>query len=50
MVAWIAVMSHPRRVGRLAILNVPHPARFLDGLLSAGQLLRSSYMFFFQIL
>ena len=42
-------MRHPRRVGMLAILNVPYPARFLDGLLSAGQLLRSSYMFFFQI-
>ena len=49
MVAWIAAMRHPERVGRLAILNVPHPARSLDGLLSLGQLLRSSYMFFFQI-
>jgi pimeloyl-ACP methyl ester carboxylesterase len=49
IVAWIAAMRHPGRVGRLAILNVPHPARFLDGLLSPGQLLRSSYMFFFQI-
>lgn len=49
IVAWIAAMRHPGRVGRLAILNVPHPARFLDGLLSPLQLLRSSYMFFFQI-
>jgi epoxide hydrolase 4 len=49
IVAWIAAMRHPERVRRLAILNVPHPARFLDGLLSPGQLLRSSYMFFFQI-
>jgi pimeloyl-ACP methyl ester carboxylesterase len=49
LVAWIAAMRHPGRVRRLAILNVPHPARFLDGLLSPGQLLRSSYMFFFQI-
>jgi pimeloyl-ACP methyl ester carboxylesterase len=49
IVAWIAAMRNPGRVGRLAILNVPHPARFLDGLLSPGQLLRSSYMFFFQI-
>src|SRR5918998_1690848 len=47
--AWIAAMRHPDRVGRLAILNVPHPARFLDGLLNSMQLLRSSYMFFFQI-
>jgi len=49
IVAWITAMCHPRCVGRLAILNVPHPARLLDGLLSPGQLLRSSYMFFFQI-
>ena len=49
IVAWIAAMRHPGRVGKLAILNVPHPGRFLHGLLSPGQLLRSSYMFFFQI-
>ncbi len=47
--AWVAAMRHPGRVGRLVILNVPHPARFLDGLLSPRQLLRSSYIFFFQI-
>jgi epoxide hydrolase 4 len=50
IVAWIAAMRYPGRVGRLAILNVPHPARLLDGLLSPMQLLRSSYVFFFQIL
>ena len=49
IVAWVAAMRHPGCVGKLAILNVPHPARFLEGLLSPGQLLRSSYMFFFQI-
>ena len=49
IVAWIAAMRHPERVEKLAILNVPHPARFLDGLLSPMQLLRSSYVFFFQI-
>jgi pimeloyl-ACP methyl ester carboxylesterase len=49
IVAWVAAMRHPGRVERLVILNVPHPARSLDGLLSPGQLLRSSYVFFFQI-
>jgi epoxide hydrolase 4 len=49
IVAWIAAMRHPERVQRLAILNVPHLARFLEGLLSPMQLLRSSYIFFFQI-
>ena len=47
--AWIAAMRHPGRVERLAILNVPHPARSLDGLSKPRQLLRSSYIFFFQI-
>jgi pimeloyl-ACP methyl ester carboxylesterase len=47
--AWVAAMRHPGRVERLVILNVPHPARSLDGLLSPGQLLRSSYVFFFQV-
>jgi pimeloyl-ACP methyl ester carboxylesterase len=47
--AWVVAMRHPDRVGKLAILNVPHPARFLDGLLSPMQLLRSSYVSFFQI-
>jgi pimeloyl-ACP methyl ester carboxylesterase len=49
IVAWIAAMRYPGRVERLAILNVPHPARLLDGLLSPMQLLRRSYVFFFQI-
>ncbi len=49
IVAWIAAMRYPGRVRNLAILNVPHPARFLEGFLSPVQLLRSSYMFFFQI-
>jgi pimeloyl-ACP methyl ester carboxylesterase len=49
IVAWVAAMRHPGCVERLVILNVPHPARFLDGLLSPRQLLRSSYIFFFQI-
>jgi epoxide hydrolase 4 len=49
MAAWFAAMRYPGRVGRLAILNVPHPARFAGGLLSPRQLLRSSYVFFFQI-
>src|ERR687894_606750 len=49
IVAWIAAMRHSERVWRHAILNVPHPARIGDVLLSPGQLLRSSYVFFFQI-
>ncbi|AHY46976.1 putative hydrolases or acyltransferases (alpha/beta hydrolase superfamily) [Rubrobacter radiotolerans] len=47
-VAWVAAMRHPEVVGRLAVLNVPHPERFLRGLLSPEQLLRSWYVFALQ--
>ena len=49
MVAWMVAMAHPERVKRLGVLNVPHPERFARGLLRPAQLLRSSYMFFFQV-
>jgi pimeloyl-ACP methyl ester carboxylesterase len=48
-VAWVTAMMHPGRVKRLGVLNVPHPERFARGLLRPAQLLRSSYMFFFQV-
>jgi pimeloyl-ACP methyl ester carboxylesterase len=49
-VAWSVALLHPKRVARLAILNVPHPSvmrRFLFG--NLRQIRRSWYMFFFQI-
>ncbi len=49
MAGWVVAMMHPERVERLGILNLPHPHRFARGLLRPAQLLRSSYMFFFQI-
>jgi pimeloyl-ACP methyl ester carboxylesterase len=48
-VAWATAMNHPEAVERLAILNVPHPRRFLRGLRTPRQLARSWYMFFFQL-
>ncbi len=48
-VAWVTAMMHPGKVKQLGILNVPHPERFARGLLRPAQLLRSSYMFFFQV-
>ena len=49
-VAWLTAMRHPDVVERLAILNVPHPRRMLEGLRRPGrQLARSWYMFFFQV-
>jgi pimeloyl-ACP methyl ester carboxylesterase len=48
-VAWATAMNHPEVVSRLAILNVPHPRRFLQGLRRPAQLSKSWYMFFFQL-
>jgi pimeloyl-ACP methyl ester carboxylesterase len=48
-VAWATAMNHPEVVRRLAILNVPHPRRFLQGLRRPHQLVKSWYMFFFQL-
>jgi epoxide hydrolase 4 len=47
--AWIAAMNHPEVVERLAILNVPHPRRMLQGLRTPRQLAKSWYMLFFQL-
>jgi epoxide hydrolase 4 len=48
-VAYTVAMRHPEMVRRLAILNVPHPVRMLEGLRTLRQLRKSWYMFFFQI-
>lgn len=48
-VAWMFAMRHPEMLSRLAILNLPHPARMLDGMKTLRQLCRSWYMFFFQL-
>ena len=48
-VAYLTAMDHPDSVERLAILNVPHPARMLDGFRTVKQLRKSWYMFLFQI-
>ena len=49
-VAWNTAIHHPRRIAKLAILNVPHPAvmiRFLKT--RPAQMRRSWYILFFQI-
>ena len=48
-IAYTVAMSHPEVVRRLAILNVPHTARMLEGFRTLKQLRKSWYMFFFQI-
>lgn len=48
-VAWHFAMWHPERLRRLAILNMPHPARFKKALRTLPQLRKSSYIFFYQL-
>lgn len=48
-IAWWLGIHRPEVVDRLAILNSPHPTAFLRELRRPGQLLRSWYMFFFQL-
>ncbi|MGH7820276.1 MAG: alpha/beta fold hydrolase [Candidatus Binatia bacterium] len=49
-VAWATALAHPEAVDRLAVLNCPHPKIFGRAIRSSlRQLLRSWYMFFFQI-
>lgn len=48
-IAWLIAMNHPERLRSLAILNVPHPRCFEAGIRKPRQLLRSWYVFFFQI-
>lgn len=47
-VAWAVAQKHPERVSKLAVLQVPIAAAWRDNM-SLKQLLRSWYMFFFQI-
>jgi epoxide hydrolase 4 len=49
-IAWMTALQHPDVVDRLVVLNCPHPNRFGRELRSnPRQLLRSWYMFFFQL-
>jgi len=49
-VAWSFAMSRPEMVERLVVMNGPHPKRLLEELMrNPIQLIRSWYMFFFQL-
>jgi pimeloyl-ACP methyl ester carboxylesterase len=48
-VAWAFVYAHPEMVERLIMMNLPHPALFAKGIRKPRQLLRSWYVFFFQL-
>ncbi len=48
-IAWNFAYDHPEMIERLIILNLPHPAKFAQGLRTPQQLLRSYYIFIFQL-
>ncbi|MBW4651259.1 MAG: alpha/beta hydrolase [Kastovskya adunca ATA6-11-RM4] len=48
-IAWNFAYAHPEMVERLMVLNMPHPAKFAAGLQTPQQLLKSSYIFLFQL-
>ncbi len=48
-IAWSFTYTHPEMVEQLIVLNIPHPAKFAEGLRTPAQLLRSYYMFLFQL-
>jgi len=48
-IAWQFAYAHPEMVDRLIVMNLPHPAKFTEGLRTPQQLLRSWYIFLFQL-
>jgi pimeloyl-ACP methyl ester carboxylesterase len=48
-IAWNFAYTYPEMVEKLIVLNLPHPAKFAQGLTTPQQLLRSYYIFLFQI-
>jgi pimeloyl-ACP methyl ester carboxylesterase len=49
IIAWNFAYAYPEMLERLIVMNIPHPAKFAEGLRTPQQLLRSSYAFFFQL-
>jgi epoxide hydrolase 4 len=48
-IAWSFANAYPEQVEQLIVLNLPHPAKFMEGLKTPQQLLRSWYIGFFQL-
>ncbi len=48
-IAWNFAYAYPNMLDKLIILNLPHPAKFSQGLTTPQQLLKSWYIFLFQI-
>ena len=48
-IAWNFAYTYPEMLEKLIILNIPHPAKFAQGLETPQQLLKSWYIFWFQV-
>jgi pimeloyl-ACP methyl ester carboxylesterase len=48
VIAWMTAIRHPEVVQKLVILNAPHPGAYLREIRNPAQMLRSSYVMFFQ--
>jgi epoxide hydrolase 4 len=48
-IAWAFAQAYPERLDRLIVLNMPHPAKFSQGLRTLPQISRSWYIFLFQL-
>jgi pimeloyl-ACP methyl ester carboxylesterase len=49
MIAWHFAYTYPEMVEKLIVLNIPHPAKFIAGIKTPQQLLKSWYILWFQI-
>jgi len=49
VVAWAFAMQHPELLDRLVVLNSPHPKSMARAIRTRKQLLKSWYVFFFQL-
>ncbi len=48
-IAWNFAYEYPAKIEKLIVMNLPHPAKFLEGLKTLRQLQKSWYIFAFQI-
>lgn len=48
-IAWSFAYAYPEMVDKLIVMNIPHPAKFAEGLRTPQQLLKSWYIFLFQL-
>jgi pimeloyl-ACP methyl ester carboxylesterase len=48
-IAWAFAQAHPDLLRRLVVMNIPHPAKFAEGLRTPQQMLKSWYIAAFQL-